>query len=359
MRKLEAVGAIQCLYRCQGGGSRKQRGPRLVGPIRTSAYLLTPHLVRSDEPVPIAPISPAQPDKKAPQQASHPAPVATNDPATDDSVHPAPPAPKRAITKAKELNKNIELKNTELASYCSSAKHQSESLLEDDPEIEALLADIKACLADAHCSTIRGLSADEHTLKEIAKAIRTLTGEQRTTAFDSLSEEWLRASRRAKSWGLIVTISRTVCDQVAAGVGVGRQRSITSIPVDETIDETELRQYLTRAVEAYRANGANDLQQVADEIESLANNLSEEQRNLETLERKMNALEQRSVAIIGAAISASTQRSMEEAVESQLAPYRGKVSAAQMDMLRQRYLETTALQTARLPRLSLFCMGAA
>jgi hypothetical protein len=43
-----------------------------------------------------------------------------------------------------------------------------------------------------------------------------------------------------------------------------------------------------------------------------------------------------------------------QALDRQLKPYRGKMSAEQLAMLERQFLDRRLLETARLPRLSLF-----
>ena len=43
-----------------------------------------------------------------------------------------------------------------------------------------------------------------------------------------------------------------------------------------------------------------------------------------------------------------------EALDRELSPYRGKMTADQLSMLERRYLDTALLEQAKLPRLSLF-----
>jgi hypothetical protein len=43
-------------------------------------------------------------------------------------------------------------------------------------------------------------------------------------------------------------------------------------------------------------------------------------------------------------------------LDSQLRPYRGKMTADQLAMLERQYLERSLLERAKLPRLSLFYM---
>lgn len=43
-----------------------------------------------------------------------------------------------------------------------------------------------------------------------------------------------------------------------------------------------------------------------------------------------------------------------QALDAELRPYRGKMSASQLSMLEKQYLDRRLLETAGLPRLSLF-----
>jgi hypothetical protein len=45
---------------------------------------------------------------------------------------------------------------------------------------------------------------------------------------------------------------------------------------------------------------------------------------------------------------------MRSALEKELKPYRGKMTAEQLSMLERRYLDSALLERAKLPRLSLF-----
>ena len=94
IRKLEKTHAIQCIYRYKGGGSRPRSGPQRIGPICTSIYILTPHLVRSEAAANFGTSVPATELKTGQLCETHPARIAES--------HPAPPAPKRASKEFKE-----------------------------------------------------------------------------------------------------------------------------------------------------------------------------------------------------------------------------------------------------------------
>ena len=76
--------------------------------------------------------------------------------------------------------------------------------------------------------------------------------------------------------------------------------------------------------------------------------------HLEQAEQRLTALEDKMIAI------ARTQQTDEELfqarrdLERELRPYRSKMTAEQLALLEQQYLERRMLEKAGLPRLSLF-----
>ena len=76
--------------------------------------------------------------------------------------------------------------------------------------------------------------------------------------------------------------------------------------------------------------------------------------DLEDLERRLTAMEDKIVAFLRMSQTAEDLFSMREALDRELKPYRGKMTADQLAMLERRYLDSVLLERARLPRLSLF-----
>ncbi len=76
--------------------------------------------------------------------------------------------------------------------------------------------------------------------------------------------------------------------------------------------------------------------------------------DLEDLEQRLTALEDKMIAL---ARSRQTEEELLRArreLDLQLRPYRGKMTAPQLSMLEKQYLERQLLESASLPRLSLF-----
>jgi hypothetical protein len=114
----------------------------------------------------------------------------------------------------------------------------------------------------------------------------------------------------------------------------------------------ELREYLLRNAAALPP----DYEEIAAALERVAAEVEQHYADLEALEQRLTVLEEKMIA------AARTRQSDEEMLESrreldsQLRPYRGKMTADQLSMLERQYQERYLMEKAGLPRLSLFYM---
>jgi hypothetical protein len=114
----------------------------------------------------------------------------------------------------------------------------------------------------------------------------------------------------------------------------------------------ELRAHLAKAAATLRTNAA--LQELAVTLDALAADAETQITQLEDLERRLTSLEDKIVAILRAGQSEEDLYAIREALDRELSPYRGKMTAEQLSMLERRYLDTAVLERAHVPRLSLF-----
>jgi hypothetical protein len=77
---------------------------------------------------------------------------------------------------------------------------------------------------------------------------------------------------------------------------------------------------------------------------------------LEDLERRLTVLEEKLFAMLLASSPDDEIVMVRAAADRDLAPYRRKMSAAQIDQLQKQYIHKRLLEKYRLPRLSLFYM---
>jgi len=77
---------------------------------------------------------------------------------------------------------------------------------------------------------------------------------------------------------------------------------------------------------------------------------------IEDLERRLTVVEEKLFAVLLTATSDEEIVAIRDEADQDLAPYRRKMSAAQIDQLQKQYMNKRLLEKCRLPRLSLFYM---
>ena len=96
---------------------------------------------------------------------------------------------------------------------------------------------------------------------------------------------------------------------------------------------------------------AASLRELADAIES-----SGKLPHLEDLERRLTVLEQKLFTVLMASTPDEDLVELRAEADRDLAPYRRKMTAPQIEQLHKQYLHKRLLERCRLPRLSLFYM---
>jgi hypothetical protein len=166
---------------------------------------------------------------------------------------------------------------------------------------------------------------------------------------DAAFEKWRARKVKTQMVNSLAFCAQAVLTeaQIMAGTAQPRARREAAPP----FDEAALRAYLAGNSKTVRAVGGYS--EIAATLERLSD---EAHADLEALEQRLTVLEEKMVAI------ARTRRSEEDLLaarremDSQLRPYRGKMTADQLSMLEKQYLERALLERAGLPRLSLFYM---
>lgn len=103
-------------------------------------------------------------------------------------------------------------------------------------------------------------------------------------------------------------------------------------------------------ISALARNSANTLRHLAEEIQNKPG------ARLEDLERRLTVLEEKLFAALLASTPDEEIVTVRAEADRDLAPYRSKMSAAQIDQLQKQYVHKRLLEKYRLPRLSLFYM---
>jgi hypothetical protein len=96
--------------------------------------------------------------------------------------------------------------------------------------------------------------------------------------------------------------------------------------------------------------------ETAATLRELAADLEGKQPRLEDLERRLTVLEEKLFAVLLAATPDEDIVNVRAEADRDLAPYRRKMPAAQIEQLHKQYVHKRALEKYGLPRLSLFYM---
>ncbi|MFN7994623.1 MAG: hypothetical protein U0Q18_13535 [Bryobacteraceae bacterium] len=170
---------------------------------------------------------------------------------------------------------------------------------------------------------------------------------------DAAFEKWRSRKSKVQMVNSLAFCAQAVLTeaQIMAGTApAARTReSAPPFPLDD------MRSYLENNAATVRRAGSS-YEETAAALERLALEAETHYQNLEELERRLTVLEEKMVA---AARNSQTEEQLLEArreLDSQLKPYRSKMSAEHMAMLEKQYLERSLMERFGLPRLSLFYM---
>lgn len=98
------------------------------------------------------------------------------------------------------------------------------------------------------------------------------------------------------------------------------------------------------------------LVEVAKTLRQLAEETAKKPPRLEDLERRLTVLEEKLFAMLLTSTPDEEIVAVRAQADRDLAPYRRKMSAPQIDQLQKQYVQKRLLETYHLPRLSLFYM---
>jgi hypothetical protein len=144
-----------------------------------------------------------------------------------------------------------------------------------------------------------------------------------------------------------------------AAVGSDRTQPTTA----SGLSSSDLGEYFSRnAAELKNSQGSSQVKAVAQEcarvLEELAAGFASGQSpgRLEDLERRMSVLEEKLIAVLMVATPEQQLVSLRAEADREIAPYRSKMPAAQIDQLLKQFVHKRLLEQAKMPRLSLFYM---
>ncbi len=170
---------------------------------------------------------------------------------------------------------------------------------------------------------------------------------------DLAFEKWRGKRSRARMVNSIAYCTQAVMTEAQRMADGGQARAQkpeggAPFPADD------LRRYIEANAAAVRAAGAPEFLPVADSLDRIAAELPALSGDLEALEQHLTVLEQKLIAIARSRQTEDQALSARRDLESYLRPWRAKMTAPQIAMLETQFLDRATLETAALPRLSLF-----
>jgi hypothetical protein len=167
---------------------------------------------------------------------------------------------------------------------------------------------------------------------------------------DAAFEKWRTKKKRGQNVNSVAYCSQAVMAEAQAMAGVAPARGSKESAAPFSVEHLE-RYLRHNAAQISKLTGFDE---IASAVDRLAAEAPAHFRDLEDLEQRLTSLEDKMIAIARSRQSEEELLRARRELDLQLRPYRGKMTAPQLAMLEKQYLERQLLESAGLPRLSLF-----
>jgi hypothetical protein len=169
---------------------------------------------------------------------------------------------------------------------------------------------------------------------------------------DAAFEKWRAKRSRVGMVNSIAWCAQAVAAEAQRRADSGLQP--TEKPQTAPFPADDLRRYIEANALAVRGASCAAFFPIAESLDRIAAELPELSADLEALEQRLTVLEQRLIAVARSGQSEEQALAARRDLESHLSLWRGKMSAPQIAMLETQFLDRATLESAGLPRLSLF-----
>jgi hypothetical protein len=170
---------------------------------------------------------------------------------------------------------------------------------------------------------------------------------------DAAFEKWRGRKKKTQMVNSLTFCAQAVMTEAQIMAGTvqrpAHRESAPPFPLDD------LRDYLARNAATLRQVGP-DYAEIAAALERLSAEAEAHYQDLEDLERRLTVLEEKAIATARNRQSEEQLLDARRQLDTQLRPYRSKMTAEHLALLEKQYLERNLLEQAGLPRLSLFYM---
>ena len=168
---------------------------------------------------------------------------------------------------------------------------------------------------------------------------------------DVAFEKWRSRKSRVQMVNSLAFCAQAVITEAQRLADAGTARRPDPAPAP--FPDEDLHRYIKDNSQAIRGTSVSEFIPIADSLDQI---LAETQdfSDLEALEQRLTALEQKLIALARARQTDEQALASRRELEAYLKPYRSRMTAPQISMLESQFLERSALESGRLPRLSLF-----
>ncbi len=170
---------------------------------------------------------------------------------------------------------------------------------------------------------------------------------------DRAFEKWHSRRRRFRKVNSLAYCAQEV---MKAAKEMSSYADVRNVEPRPSLEAAELAVFLRqRAMELHKFSDNETFELTAVTLDEMAKQAEAgELHNLQVVEQKLTVLEDRVFAAVMLLVSDSQLLAARQELESQLAPYRSKMTAEQVAMLEQRYMRQQRFEEMGVSRLSLF-----
>jgi hypothetical protein len=169
---------------------------------------------------------------------------------------------------------------------------------------------------------------------------------------DAAFEKWRSRKSKVRMINSLAYCAQTVMAEAQAMAGAGAPSATR--PAAPPFSIEHLRAFLETNAAELRKHSEAVCQEIAAALDRLLTEIEVHYRNLEDLELRLTALEDKMIAAARAVQTEEKLLAARRELDFQLRPCRSKMTAEQLTMLEKQFLERRLLESAGLPRLSLF-----
>jgi hypothetical protein len=172
---------------------------------------------------------------------------------------------------------------------------------------------------------------------------------------DIAFEKWRSRKKRTQQVNSLAYCSQAVMTEAQRMAEVATGQPVAAPKASSAPFSTEaLQAYLTTNGQALQASAHSSIQEIGSQLLAMANDAAALLEDLEDLERRLTGLEEKMLAQLRLAQPDEELLQARRDLETQLRPYRSKMSGEQIRQLEDQYLSRRLLEKGGLPRLSLF-----